>query len=153
MQGALADIDRPIELHPVHHAEAFKLGAVIHDNLGNHEEANGSDNWPADERQGENDPRRAAQPSRPFAALSRIATIFHAGYHPRHCSLLHAEDEATMTAQNDIEARLAELLKIIKEEEQWQVGYPGNQNFDYSPLIPFLSHCLNLDFAQKLDKL
>ena len=48
-----------------------------------------------------------------------------------------------MTAQNHIETRLAELLKVIKDEEQWQVGYPGNQNFDYSPLIPFLSHCLN----------
>ncbi len=36
-----------------------------------------------------------------------------------------------MTAQNNIETRLAELLKMIKEEEQWQVGYPGNQNFDY----------------------
>jgi hypothetical protein len=23
------------------------------------------------------------------------------------------------------------------------VGYPGNQNFDYSPLIPFLNHSLN----------
>ena len=31
-----------------------------------------------------------------------------------------------MTAQNDIETRLAELLKLIKDEEQWQVGYPGN---------------------------
>ena len=48
-----------------------------------------------------------------------------------------------MTAQNDIETRLAELLKEIKDGDQWQVGYPGNQNFDYSPLIPFLSHCLN----------
>ena len=48
-----------------------------------------------------------------------------------------------MTAQNDIETRLAELLKEIKDGDQWQVGYPGNQKFDYSPLIPFLSHCLN----------
>ena len=48
-----------------------------------------------------------------------------------------------MTAQNHIENRLAELLKTIKDSEQWQVGYPGNQSFDYSPLIPFLSHCLN----------
>ena len=48
-----------------------------------------------------------------------------------------------MTTQNDIETRLAELLRIIKEGDQWQVGYPGNQNFNYSPLIPFLSHCLN----------
>ena len=48
-----------------------------------------------------------------------------------------------MTVQNHIETRLAELLKVIKDGDQWQVGYPGNQNFDYSPLIPFLSHCLN----------
>ena len=48
-----------------------------------------------------------------------------------------------MTAQNDIETRLAELLKTIQEGDQWQVGYPGNQSFDYSPLIPFLSHSLN----------
>ena len=48
-----------------------------------------------------------------------------------------------MTSQNHIEIRLAELLKEIKDGDQWQVGYPGNQNFDYSPLIPFLSHCLN----------
>ena len=48
-----------------------------------------------------------------------------------------------MTAQNNIETRLAELLKTIQDSEQWQVGYPGNQSFDYSPVIPFLSHCLN----------
>ncbi len=48
-----------------------------------------------------------------------------------------------MTAQNHIETRLAELLDIIKDEEKYQVGYPGNQRFDYSPLIPFLSHSLN----------
>ena len=48
-----------------------------------------------------------------------------------------------MTTQNDIETRLAEFLEIIKDEEQRQVGYPSNQNFDYSPVIPFLSHSLN----------
>ena len=72
-----------------------------------------------------------------------IANISHTGSHPRHCSLEQTEDEATMTSQNHIETRLAELLKEIKDGDQWQVGYPGNQNFDYSPLIPFLSHCLN----------
>ncbi len=72
-----------------------------------------------------------------------IANISIAEKHPRHCSLEHAEDEANMTSQNYIETRLAELLKEIKDGDQWQVGYPGNQNFDYSPLIPFLSHCLN----------
>ena len=48
-----------------------------------------------------------------------------------------------MTTRNDIETRLAELLESIKDEEQQQVGYPANQSFDYSPLIPFLSHALN----------
>ena len=48
-----------------------------------------------------------------------------------------------MTAPNDIAMRLAELLEILKDEEQRQVGYPANQSFDYSPLIPFLSHSLN----------
>ena len=48
-----------------------------------------------------------------------------------------------MTAQNDIEARLAELLDMLKDEEQRQVCYPVNQSFDYSALIPFLSHSLN----------
>ena len=48
-----------------------------------------------------------------------------------------------MTTTNHIETRLTEFLKTIEEEEQYQVGYPGNQNFDYSPLIPFLSHSLN----------
>ena len=48
-----------------------------------------------------------------------------------------------MTAQNHIETRLTELLETIQDEEQRQVGYPANQSFDYSPLIPFLSHSLN----------
>ena len=48
-----------------------------------------------------------------------------------------------MTAQNNIETRLAKFLEVIKEEDKSQVGYPSNQNFDYSPLIPFLSHSLN----------
>ena len=48
-----------------------------------------------------------------------------------------------MTVQNDIETRLAQLLEMLKDEEQRQVGYPANQSFDYSPLIPFLSHSLN----------
>ena len=48
-----------------------------------------------------------------------------------------------MTTQNKIETRLAELLKTIQDSEQWQVGYPGNQRFDYSPLIPFLKYSIN----------
>ena len=38
-ENALADMDRHIELFPSHDPEAYKLRAWIHDNLGNHEEA------------------------------------------------------------------------------------------------------------------
>ena len=48
-----------------------------------------------------------------------------------------------MTAQNDIDTRLAELLEVIKDVDQRQVGYPTNQIFDYSTLIPFLSYSIN----------
>ena len=48
-----------------------------------------------------------------------------------------------MTAQNDIDTRLAELLEVIKDVGQRQVGYPTNQIFDYSALIPFLSYSIN----------
>ena len=41
-----------------------------------------------------------------------------------------------MTAQHDIETRLAELLKTIQEGDQWQVGYPGNQSFGLLPSHP-----------------
>ena len=38
-ESALADMDRHIELFPRHDPEAYDLRAWIHDNLGNHEEA------------------------------------------------------------------------------------------------------------------
>ena len=38
-ENALADMDRHIELFPRHDPEAYRLRALIHDNLGNHEEA------------------------------------------------------------------------------------------------------------------
>ena len=38
-QGALADMDRRIEQFPHHDREGYDLSAWIHDNLGNHEEA------------------------------------------------------------------------------------------------------------------
>ncbi len=38
-ERALADMDRHIELFPHHDPEAYDLRALIHDNLGNHEEA------------------------------------------------------------------------------------------------------------------
>ena len=48
-----------------------------------------------------------------------------------------------MTVQNEIDTRLAKLLEVIKGVDQRQVGYPTNQMFDYSALIPFLSHSIN----------
>ena len=38
-QNALVDMNRHIELYPGHDAEAYRLRALIHDNLGNHAEA------------------------------------------------------------------------------------------------------------------
>ena len=38
-ENALVDIDRHIELFPDHDPEAYRLRALIHDNLGNHEAA------------------------------------------------------------------------------------------------------------------
>ena len=38
-ENALADMDRHIELFPSHDAEAYKMRAWIHDNLGNRDEA------------------------------------------------------------------------------------------------------------------
>ena len=61
----------------------------------------------------------------------------------RQTLIYHHEDEANMTGQNQIENRLAELLETIKDVDQRQVGYPTNQIFDYSALIPFLSYSIN----------
>ena len=47
-ENALADMNRHIELFPRHDPEAYDLRAWIHDNLGNHEEAERTDDWPTD---------------------------------------------------------------------------------------------------------
>ncbi len=39
--------------------------------------------------------------------------------------------------------RLDALLSDFEELRQWQVGYPVNQDFDYSPLLPFMQYCAN----------
>ena len=39
--------------------------------------------------------------------------------------------------------RLDALLKEFEELSARQVGYPCNQNFDYSELLPFLQYCAN----------
>ena len=38
-----------------------------------------------------------------------------------------------MTAQHDIHARLTQFLDTVRDKESRQVGYPANQDFDYSP--------------------
>ena len=44
---------------------------------------------------------------------------------------------------SDTRERLDSLLRDIRSATQRQIGYPGNQIFDYSPLLPFLEYSLN----------
>ena len=45
--------------------------------------------------------------------------------------------------ESEIQERLARLLCDIQSAAQQQIGYPVNQNFDYSPLLPFLDYSIN----------
>ncbi|MCE2501400.1 MAG: histidine decarboxylase [Dehalococcoidia bacterium] len=45
--------------------------------------------------------------------------------------------------QSEIQGRLDRLLGEVQEASGQQVGYPTNQNFDYSALMPFLEYSLN----------
>ena len=49
----------------------------------------------------------------------------------------------TAQAGPRIQERLDRLLTEIKSATGQQVGYPANQQFDYSPLLPFLKYSLN----------
>ena len=52
----------------------------------------------------------------------------------------------TMTehmASAEAQARLDALLAFFEEQGKRQVGYPCNQDFDYSALTPFLDYCPN----------
>ena len=42
-----------------------------------------------------------------------------------------------------VQERLDRLLEEIEAAADQQVGYPTNQQFDYSPLLPFMRHALN----------
>ena len=42
-----------------------------------------------------------------------------------------------------IQERLDSMLEQFKTAAGRQVGFPGNQNFDYSPLLPFFEYSLN----------
>ena len=48
-----------------------------------------------------------------------------------------------MDAKTGTQERLDALLRDFKVLNQHQVGYPCNQNFDYSALLPFLAYCPN----------
>ncbi len=45
--------------------------------------------------------------------------------------------------QTETQERLDRLLTEIQSASNQQIGYPTNQNFDYSPLLPFLKYSLN----------
>ena len=50
---------------------------------------------------------------------------------------------ATGRSQSETQERLDSLLAKIQSAANSQVGYPANQSFDYSPLLPFLKYSLN----------
>ena len=47
------------------------------------------------------------------------------------------------TTFEEVQSRLDTLLAQIRAADATQVGYPTNQHFDYSPLLPFLEFSLN----------
>ena len=47
------------------------------------------------------------------------------------------------TISQDVQARLDDLLAHVRAADDRQVGYPTNQHFDFSPLLPFLEHSMN----------
>ena len=46
-------------------------------------------------------------------------------------------------AESEIQQRLDELLHEIEDAGQRQIGYPTNQNFDFSAVLPFLNYSVN----------
>ena len=50
---------------------------------------------------------------------------------------------STIWPQSDTQERLDRLLAEIESTSDQQIGYPANQKFDYSPLLPFLKYSLN----------
>ena len=51
--------------------------------------------------------------------------------------------ETTATQPDFVRERLDDLLSRIKRAAATQVGYPGNQVFDFSEILPFLDYSLN----------
>ena len=50
---------------------------------------------------------------------------------------------STNWSQSDVQEKLDRLLAEIESTSDQQIGYPANQKFDYSPLLPFLKYSLN----------
>ena len=63
-QAALEDMDRSIPLHPQHDSEAYKMRAWIHDNFGNHAEADETGNSPFNSPSATSPPTANTQPAR-----------------------------------------------------------------------------------------
>ena len=50
---------------------------------------------------------------------------------------------STPLSQSEIQERLDRLRRDIQSSHERQIGYPTNQAFDYSPLLPFLDYAIN----------
>ena len=50
---------------------------------------------------------------------------------------------STALSQSEIQKRLDRLLNDIHAATRQQIGYPVNQDFDYSALLPFLDYSIN----------
>ena len=69
-QNALADMNRHIELFPRRDPEALGCVCGSMTTWGTTRKPSGTRHWPINRRQGKNDPRWAAQLSRPFCCLT-----------------------------------------------------------------------------------
>ncbi len=59
-----------------------------------------------------------------------------------HAGLLERAD-GSPSAESDTRARLAAMLRDFEAVSDTQVGYPCNQDYDYSDLLPFLRYSAN----------
>ena len=54
-----------------------------------------------------------------------------------------SQPSAFWQQRSEIQGKLDLLLEQIRLGAEQQIGFPGNQKFDYSPLLPFLQFSLN----------
>ena len=52
-------------------------------------------------------------------------------------------ETGALLTDSEVQGRLDRLLSTVRSADARQVGYPTNQRFDYSPLLPFLDYSLN----------